>query len=134
MAEERWKVEGWVPRYTDPDSDPTWSMTIVGQEAALTYLRDAVRDDPDTTVFRFSRVDEVTRAATPTRLATDLPGRQLAADARDRLARHLYFQSIGENQRYLAEWEWDHRPDAILGRGVVYAQADAILAVITDAG
>jgi hypothetical protein len=65
---ERWRIEGVIPGYGD---GPTWSTPVTGRAAALAYLADAVRDDPDTAEFRLCRVDP---ARQPTQTAAQRYG------------------------------------------------------------
>lgn len=54
----------------------------------------------------------------------------IAADARERLARHLYIEASPEDWRPTAELAWD-RDDPRVRRGKWLSRAEEMLAVIT---
>ncbi|WP_433460661.1 hypothetical protein [Micromonospora sp. CA-248212] len=71
---------------------------------------------------------EVAHHASPQRL--DATSRLVAPDARERLARHLFLRNSPADWRDHDALRWDQRSETI-DFDAVYAEADALLAVIT---
>lgn len=53
-------------------------------------------------------------------------------NARDRLAKHLYLDSLGENWRDHLELMWDRHDVQRIDFDAVYGKADEILAILTE--
>ncbi|MFG1846817.1 hypothetical protein [Micromonospora carbonacea] len=64
------------------------------------------------------------------RAALAAAGRVVTPEARDRLAKHLYLRSVNADWRDHHELLWDRRSENV-DFDAVYAEADALLAVIT---
>lgn len=77
---------------------------------------------------RLDGVAERVHDRLPTRLATGLPG-QVAADVRERLARHLWLQSRPDDP--YAQPHWDFGGDQHVNKNDWRRRADELLAVIT---
>ncbi|MEV1013825.1 hypothetical protein AB0I89_24030 [Micromonospora sp. NPDC049801] len=97
---------------------------VVGEyiaDACHTIASDAVLD----------KAMQVAHDATPQRL--DTTSRLVTPDARERLARHLFLRNSPADWSDHDALRWDRRADTI-DYDAVYAEADAILAVITGQG
>lgn len=119
---QRWDIQGF---HDGEAGRAGWSVGVTGNAEAIVYLNYALIES-DSAVFLIRRGPQLG--------LYDAPGvepyRLVAADARDRLARHLYLETV--DPPHLRESRarlWDERPEYV-DKEWAYRKADAVLAAI----
>lgn len=108
-GQQRWDIQGF---HTGDAGQAMWSTGVTGNDDVIAYLTHAL-DESDAAVFLIRRGPQVELYDEP----EVHPYRLVAADARDRIARHLW----AAEGNSVEAWQDDVR---------YLAQADAILAAI----
>lgn len=120
--EQRWDIQGF---HQGDNGRAMWSTGVTGDVQVVDYLAHALGES-DAAVFLIRRG--------PQAGLYDAPGvepyRLVAADARDRLARHIYLETVDPpGLRESRARLWDERPEYV-DKEWAYRKADAVLAAI----
>jgi hypothetical protein len=116
------EIQGFIDGYGDGRA--AWSTGVCGVPAVLAYLSKTLPDTEAAAVL-------VRRAEPSGPDGEEIgPYRLVHADARERLARHLYTVALGRHLRRAGEVEWDEQKTNPRDVEHCYAQADEYLAVI----
>ena len=119
---DRWEIQGFIVDYGD--GRPAWSVGVDEPAGVIAYLA-TVLDDTDAHAWLIRRGPQIEAAN-----GTAGPWRLVAADARERLARHLYVGGSPADWRGTAELAWN-RQDNRINRDAWLNRADELLAVIS---